>query len=85
MPSIERVAEEANHVAEYAGLTTLFTFRVETVDRPGCCALIWGSDKALVDVVFALGNLKNCPDKCTNDDLLRAIAGAHPDTLVSTG
>lgn len=84
MPSIEKVAEEANHVADYAGLSTLLTFSVETAERKGCCTLIWRSDKALVDVTFALGNLKNCPDKCTNNDLLRAIAGAHPDTLVAT-
>lgn len=83
----ELVAEEANIVAEYSRLSEYWTFSVETSEQPGCCTLTWanGTKEALVNTAFATGNLRNCPGACTPDDLLLAIAGAHPDKLVATG
>ena len=83
---LNKIEEEANIVADYAGLPSNYTFRVEAVALRTNCILHWGEDtsepqQALCNINWLLGNLKRCPDKATQKDLLDAIDNAHPDKI----
>lgn len=84
--SLMKIEEEANLVAEHAKLDEAWTFRAEKAEQANECWLHWAEktsepQKALCNITWLLGNLKRCPDKAKADDLVSAIAGAHPNTI----
>lgn len=83
---LTKVEDKANYVAEYAELPEDFTFRAEPTEKRTECWLHWAENtsepqRALCNLTWLMGNLKNCPDKCKASELLAAVTEAHPDKI----
>ena len=78
LPTIDEIADEANLVAEYSGLSSAYTFDTEPGIPQEFCILKWrhGAVRARVHRRVIMLQFKGLPDKAKPEQLETAILNA---------
>jgi hypothetical protein len=78
MPSLNELLDELNHVAEYARINVAFEIEEGVEPNLARVTLRPSGDIVVVDIPWALGNVRRLPDKTSYGQIVETLSLSHP-------